>query len=158
MGYQSQQYDKEDFSMVANIQVDTSEKIRYRFPRRPMLHMIVLFATDVRVTRYSIELQKCFLNNGLDVLLQLKTADDRKKQKTIFHKQFNFPKKKNSEILSSLGFCLNQSKTNQHISPQNTLKRKISRKSSPSRNQIISSSSVTATWRTKAAKRKRRGN
>jgi len=68
----------QSWASLSQIYVDVSPKIRYRFARRPFLHVIVLFATDPRVMKYSSEVSKCFISNGYDVLLQTKTGDDRK--------------------------------------------------------------------------------
>eukprot|EP01116_Phalansterium_solitarium_P005947 TRINITY_DN18271_c0_g1_i1.p1 TRINITY_DN18271_c0_g1~~TRINITY_DN18271_c0_g1_i1.p1 ORF type:complete len:1019 (-),score=240.56 TRINITY_DN18271_c0_g1_i1:28-3000(-) len=50
---------------------------RYRFSRRPFLHILVLFASDTRVLNYAKEVQQIFLDNGIDVLLQYKAPDDQ---------------------------------------------------------------------------------
>jgi hypothetical protein len=39
----------------------------------------VLYATDTRVVRYALEVEKCFLLNGFDVYLQTKLSDERKR-------------------------------------------------------------------------------
>lgn len=52
-------------------------EVQYRYSRRPLLHVIVLYAGDLRVLRYSKELQNLFLDNGIDVYLQTKTDDDQ---------------------------------------------------------------------------------
>jgi hypothetical protein len=74
----------QSWASLGQVYVDISPKVRFRFARRPFLHVIVLFATDARVMKYSTEVAKCFLNNGFDVLLQTKTADDRKKSFSYF--------------------------------------------------------------------------
>lgn len=51
--------------------------IRYRFARRPLLHLIVLYGSDPKVIRYSKEVQNTFLDNGIDVYLQTKLTNER---------------------------------------------------------------------------------
>lgn len=43
--------------------------------RRPLLHIIVLFAADVRVRKYAEEVQEAFVSRGVNCFLQMEMSD-----------------------------------------------------------------------------------
>lgn len=47
---------------------------QYLLSRRPLLHVIVLFAADLRVRKYAEEVQEIFLQQGINVFTQTETA------------------------------------------------------------------------------------
>lgn len=46
--------------------------VRYRYSRRPFVHIVVLFGGDARMMRYAKDVQNAFLENGVDVYLHSK--------------------------------------------------------------------------------------
>jgi hypothetical protein len=57
--------------------------VRFKFARRPFLHLIVLYGSDPKVVRYSKEVQNSFLDSGIDVYLQVKFGE-RKLYSSLF--------------------------------------------------------------------------
>lgn len=54
----------------ANVEpIATSTPVNSRVGRKPYLHIVVLYASDIRVLKYAKEIHTLFLDNGVDVFL-----------------------------------------------------------------------------------------